>query len=194
MNKSSDMDIPYSPNDSLDDNEYSHDLEDDDLELNNVLSPVSFFNISSRAPLHSNNELELSVDDDDDVLFRLRKDEEDTYQERNNIIEKKRKCEDSEIPEQKSNKVLKLWNIMKYPFQNITFGTSVNENETNISEAEVVEEDENSKVPETAVCENNSDHLEEAEEIIESNNTETETENVVTSENTVNKQNFCSVM
>lgn len=187
------MDIPYSPNDSLDDNEYSHDLEDDDLELNNVISPVSFFNISSRAPLHTNDELDLSIDDDD-VLFRLRKDEEDTHKEINNTIEKKRKCEDAELPEQKSNKVLKLWNFMKYPFQSITFGTSVNQNETNISVAEAAEEDENSKVPETAVCENNSDHLEEAEEIIESNNSETETENEVTPENTVNKQNFCSVM
>lgn len=161
------------------DNDYSHDLEDDNLELDDVKSP-SYFNISSRAPLHSNIELDSTLEDDilplEEVL----------------INEKKRKSEDFPEEEQKPSKVLKLWNFMKYPFQKITTGVSTNENELNISKAEVITEEETSVTPEIDVCENNSSNL-ETEEVNKSINLETETENNV-SENTIVKQKFCSIM
>jgi len=171
-------DIPYSPSDSLDDNEYSYGFEDDDLESNNVKSPVSYFNISSRAPLHSNHEFESTLEDD---ILPLEVE----------INERKRKFED--LQEQKSNKALKLWNIMKYPFQKITIGSSIIENKGNISKAEAVIEEEEEK-PNTTVYENDANHF-ESKEINDSNNIETETEVEDTSDNNI-KKNFkvCNIM
>ncbi|XP_025194809.1 suppressor of Mek1-like [Melanaphis sacchari] len=174
------LDIPYSPSDSLDDNEYSHDLEDD-LELNNIRSPASFFNISSRAPLHSNEDLDTTLEDDILLL-----DEEVL------INERKRKFEDLPEQEQKSTKILKLWNLMKYPFQKITYGTSISENEPNISIAEVIVEKENSLEPETVACENNSDNV-KSEENNTQNNSEVGGENEDTSTNE-NTKKFCNIM
>lgn len=172
-------DIPYSPSDSLDDNEYSRDLEDDDLD--NIKSPASYFNISSRAPLHSNNELDNTIED-----------EMSTLEEEIISSERKRKFEDTP-DEQKPSKALKLWNYMKFPFQKITIGTFIYTNKSNISEAEEMVKEEESSVLENIICENNSDIL-ESEEINKLNNTETEPKIEDTSENTINKQTFCSVM
>jgi len=175
------LNIPYSPSDSLDDNEYSHDLEDDDLELNNIRSPASYFNISSRAPLHSTKDLDTTLEDD--ILLR---DEEVL------ISERKRKFEDLPEQEQKATKILKLWNLMKYPFQKITYGTSISEDEPNISIAEAIVEKENSLEPETAVSEDNSDSV-KTEEKNTQNNSEADGENVDTSTNE-NTQKFCNIM
>lgn len=168
-------DTPYSPTDSLDDNEYSYGFEDDDLESNNVKSPVSYFNISSRAPLHSNHEFESTLEDD---ILPLEVE----------INEKKRKFEDLQ---QKSNKALKLWNIMKYPFQKITIGSSITENKGNISKAEAVIEEE--EIPNTIVYENDANHF-ESKEINDSNNIETETEVEDTSDNTIKNFKICNIM
>ncbi|XP_060849282.1 protein ecdysoneless homolog [Rhopalosiphum padi] len=175
------LNIPYSPSDSLDDNEYSHDLEDDDLELNNIRSPASYFNISSRAPLHSTKDLDTTLEDDILLL-----DEEVL------ISERKRKFEDLPEQEQKATKILKLWNLMKYPFQKITYGTSISEDEPNISIAEAIVEKENSLEPETAVSEDNSDSV-KTEEKNTQNNSEADGENVDTSTNE-NTQKFCNIM
>lgn len=95
--------------------------------------------------------------------------------------------------EHTSGKVLKLWNIMKYPFQKITIGTSINKNEANISKADVViEEDEKSVLPEIAVHENDS-YNSEVEDMNTSNGTEIKTEIADTNENTTNKK-YCSIM
>lgn len=169
--------IPYSPSNSLDDTEYSHDLEDEDIELNNEKSPVSYFNISSRAPLHSLKELDSTLEDDilsfEEVI----------------INERKRKFEDSiEEQELKSSKIRKLWNIMKYPFQKIITDTS-RENESNVSNAELVIQKESlvSEIEERII--NNE---KETERINTSNNPEIAVEN--SSECTTNTQKFCSIM
>jgi len=171
-------DIPYSPSNSLDDNEYSYGFEDDDLETNNVKSPVSYFNISSRAPLHSNHEFESTLEDD---IIPLEIE----------INERKRKFEDLQV--QQSNKALKLWNIMKYPFQKIAIGSSIIENEGNISKADVVIEEEEG-ISNTAVYKNDANNF-EPKEINDSNNIEIETEVEDTSDNTI-KKNFkvCNIM
>lgn len=176
------LDIPYSPNDSLDDTKYSHDLEDDeDLESNNIQSPVSIFNISSRAPLHSNDDFDTL---DDDIL----------PMEELEINLRKRKIEDSLEQEHNSAKVFKLWNLMKYPFQKVTIGSSINKNEANISKAEIVtEEDEQFILPETAtVHEYDSNNL-KIEDINTSNGIETKPEIEDVSENTITKK-YCSIM
>lgn len=161
------LDIPYSPSDSLNDTEYSHNLEDDeDLESNNVQSPVSIFNISSRPPLHSNDDFDTL---DEDIL---------PIQEFE-INLRKRKIEDS--LEHNSGKVLKLWNIMKYPFQKVTIGSSINKNEANISKAEIVTENEKCILPKTAIYINTS------------NGIETKTDIEDTSENSIIKK-YCSIM
>lgn len=175
------LDIPYSPNDSLDDIEYLHDLNDDeDLKSNDIQSPLAIFNISSRAPLHSNNEFDIL---DDDIL----------PVEELEINLRKRKIEDSLEQEHNSGKVLKLWNIMKYPFQKITIGSSINKNEANISKAEIVtEEDEKFILPETAVHEYDSNNL-KVEDINTSNGVETKPAIEDASENTIIKK-YCSIM
>jgi hypothetical protein len=161
----------------VDDIEYN-DLDDDDLELNNIKSPASYFNISSRAPLHSHGEFDITLEDD---ILPL---DEEILQ----INDKKRKFENSPEEEQKTSKVLKLWNIMKYPFQKITTGTSLNENELITSKPEVKNSDDNPMV--TNVSENNSDHF----EIGESNklvDPEIEIEVKDTSETS---KKFCTIM
>lgn len=173
-------DIPYSPSESVDDIEYN-DLEDDDLELNNVKSPASYFNISSRAPLHSHGELDVTLEDDDILPV-----DEEILQ--NN--ERKRKFENSSEEEQKTSKVLKLWNIMKYPFQKITIGTTMSENELITSKPEVKNREDNPIVSETNMNENNSDNL-ETEESNKLNDSETETEVNDTSETS---KKFCIIM
>lgn len=168
--------IPYSPSNSLDDNEYSHDLDDEDIELNNVKSPASFFNISSRAPLHSLQELDSTLEDDivsfEEVIINKRK----------------RKFEDSSDQEHKSSKIRKLWNIMKYPFQKITTVT-LRENGSNVSNAELIVQKE-PIVTQIAECKNNDEK--ETEEINTPNNSEIQIEN--NSECITNTRNFCSIM
>ncbi|VVC28153.1 Hypothetical protein CINCED_3A001343 [Cinara cedri] len=174
-------DIPYSPSDSIDDNEYSHDLVDDDLD--NIKSPASYFNISSRAPLHSNNELDNTLED-----------EISTLEEEIISSAKKRKFEDLS-EEQNPSKVLKLWNYMKFPFQKITIGTSMYTNKSNTTEAtkKIINKVKESSVPVITLCENDSEIL-ESEEINKLNNTETEPEIESSFENIKNKQTFCSLM
>ncbi|XP_060876135.1 uncharacterized protein LOC132949323 [Metopolophium dirhodum] len=174
------LDVPYSPSDSLYDND-SHDLEDDYSELNNIGSPTSYFNVSARAPLHSYKDLDTTFEDD---ILLLEK------EVLNN--ERKRKFDDLAEQEQKSTKILKLWNLMKYPFQKITFGTSISEDKSNISIAEIIVEKENTIEPESAICENNSDN-EKTEEKNTQNNFEADEEIVDTSIN-VNTQKFCNIM
>jgi len=175
-------DIPYSPSDSLDDNEYSHNLEndDDDLESNNIKSPLSYLNISARAPLHSNSDFESTLEDEILPLEEIE------------FIRKKRKFEGLHEQEQKSNKALRIWNIMKYPFQKITVGGSVIENKGNISEAQAVIEDEEEHTVPIQLCENDSNN---SEEMNEPNNTDIETEVNNASDNTI-KKNFeiCNLM
>ncbi|KAF0715941.1 MATH and LRR domain-containing protein PFE0570w-like isoform X2, partial [Aphis craccivora] len=155
------LDISHSPSDSLDDNEYSHESENDDLELNNIKSPNIFFNISSRAPLHPDVDLDTAFEDDillqdEEVLIRsptshinissrapLHPDvdldtafEDDILLQDEELLINKRKRKFEDLPEQKEKptKIRKLWNFMKYPFQKITsFSTSISENEPNIS-------------------------------------------------------------
>ncbi|XP_050063706.1 uncharacterized protein LOC114121953 [Aphis gossypii] len=112
------------------------------------------------------------------------------------INERKRKFED--FPEQEENptKIHKLWNLMKYPFKKITsLNTSINENEPNISQDEVIAETiarkKNFLEPDT-VCENKSDIV-KAEEINSQNNSETDGENEDTSTNETSQQ-FCKIM
>jgi len=81
---------------------------------------------------------------------------------------------------------------MKYPFQKITYGTSISENEPNISIAEAIVEKENSLEPETADCENNSDIV-KTEEKNSQINPEADGENEDTSTNET-KQKFCKIM
>lgn len=151
-------------------------MEEEDIELNNVKSPASYFNISSRAPLHSLKELDSTLEDDilsfEEVI----------------INERKRKFEDSSEQEQKSSKIRKLWNIMKYPFQKITTGT-LRENESNVSSAELVFQNE-SIVSQIAERKNNNEK--ETEGINTLNNPEIAVEN--NSECTTNTRNFCSIM
>ncbi|XP_022164050.1 uncharacterized protein LOC111029383 [Myzus persicae] len=174
------LDIPYSPSDSLYDND-SHDLEYDDSELNNIESPASYFNISARAPLHSYKDLDTTFEDD---ILLLEK------EVLNN--ERKRKFEDLAEQEQKSTKIIKLWNLMKYPFQKITYGTSISEDKSNISIAEIIVEKENSVEPETADCESNSDNAKNEEKNTQ-NNVESGEDSEDTSIN-VNTQKFCNIM
>lgn len=154
-------------------------MEDDDLESNNVKSSVSYFNISSRAPLHSNNEFDNTLWDD--ILPH-----EDVE-----IKERKRKYED--LQEQKPNKALKLWNIMKYPFQKITIGTSVIQNEGNISKAEVVNEIEEPTMSNTTVCENDDNNF-VAKESNEPINFEPEIDVEDTSDNVKKDFKICNIM
>lgn len=169
--------IPYSPSNSLDDTEYSHDLEDEDIELNDEKSLASYFNISSRAPLHSLKELDSTLEDDilsfEEVI----------------INERKRKFEDSiEELEQKSSKIRKLWNIIKYPFQKITAGT-LRENESNVSNAEVVIQKESIL---SELEEHKTYNEKGTEEINTSNNHEIGVENDI--EGTTNTRKVCSIM
>lgn len=124
--------------------------------------------------MHVNNDLDTTLEDDilsvEEVL----------------INDRKRKYKDLSDQDEKSSKILKLWNIMKYPFQKITYGTSINENEITV-------EQENEIVPEVDICVNNSDKL-ETEEILTSNNTNTKEEIENTSENITYKHKFCNVM
>lgn len=180
VNSIKSLDIPYSPSDSLYDND-SQDLEDVDLELDNIESPTPYFNISARAPIHAFKNLDTTFEDD--ILLPDR-------EVLNN--ERKRKFEDLAEQEQKSTKIIKLWNLMKYPFQKITYGTSINEDKSNISIAEIIVEKENSIEPETAVCENNSDNSKTEENNTE-NNFEAGEEIEDTSTN-VNTQKLCNIM
>ncbi|XP_015380330.1 PREDICTED: uncharacterized protein LOC107174044 [Diuraphis noxia] len=180
VNSIKSLDIPYSPSDSLYDND-SQDLEDVDLELDNIESPAPYFNISARAPLHSFKDLDTTFEDD---ILLLEKEVSNN--------ERKRKIEDLEEQEQKSTKIIKLWNLMKYPFQKITYGTSISEDKSNISTAEIVVEKENSIEPEMTVCENNSDDA-KIEENNTQNNFEAGEETEETSTN-VNTQKFCYIM
>lgn len=159
-----------------------NDNDDDDIiESNNITYPASYCNISSRAPLHSNSEFESTLQDD---VLPLEFEVE--------VIEKKRKFEDLHEQEQKSNKALRLWNVMKYPFQKITVNRSTIENEDNISKAQAVIEDEEEHTEPTQLCENDSNNFEEINEL---NNMDIETEVNVTSDNTM-KKNFkiCNLM
>lgn len=170
------LDVEYSPSNSLGDIEYSCDLEDDDLD--NIKSPTSaasYFNISSRAPLHTDIPFDTTLEEDilllnSQIVFK----------------EKKRKSEDLLEHEQNPSKIRKLWNIMKYPFQKVTTGSTSVEHELNISKAEVVTE-ENSIVQEVEIILENSNAIEEID-------TEKEEEIEEVSENVVNKQKFCSIM
>lgn len=81
---------------------------------------------------------------------------------------------------------------MKYPFQKITYGTSISEDKSNISIAEIIVEKENSIEPDSAVCENNSDNVKPEEKNTE-NNFEADEEIEDTSIN-VNTQKFCKIM
>ncbi|CAI6377378.1 unnamed protein product [Macrosiphum euphorbiae] len=148
------LDVPYSQSGSLYDND-SHDLQDDYSELNNIGSPASYFNISARAPLRSYKDLDTMFEGDH---FLLKK------EVLNN--KRKRKFEDLVEQDQKSTKLLKLWNLMKYPFKKITYGTSISENKSNISKVEIISENENTVEPESAVCENNGDHAKTEEETL----------------------------
>lgn len=155
-------------------------MEDDDLELNNPKSPAPYFNISSRAPLHSGGDLDITLEDDN-----LASDAEILL-----INERKRKFE--ELPEEHQIlcKSLRLWNIVRYPFQKIPVGTSLSKNETIVPKPEITIKEDNLIVPETNMCENNSDNL----EIEESNkciDPETETEAKDTSGTT---KKFCTIM
>lgn len=169
------LDIEYSPSNSLDDLEYSCELEDDDLE--NIKSPTSaasYFNISSRAPLHTDIASDTTIEDilplNSQILFN----------------EKKRKSENLPEYEQKPSKIRKLWNIMKYPFQKVTTGTTSLEYGLNISKADVVTEEEKP----VKIVPENSNEIEEIDQLVD-NEKEEEIEDV--SEN-VNKQKFCSIM
>lgn len=171
------LDVEYSPSNSLGDIEYSCDLEDDDLE--NIKSPTSaasYFNISSRAPLHTDIPFDTTLEED---ILLLNSQIE--------FKEKKRKSEDLPEYEQNPSKIRKLWNIMKYPFQKVTTGTTNVEHELNISKAEVVTEKENPIVQEVEIILENSNENEEID-------TEKEEEIEEVSENIVNKQKFCSIM
>lgn len=156
-------------------------MEDVDLDLDNIESPTPYFNISARAPLHPFKDLDTTFEDD--ILLP---DKEVLNSER------KRKFEDLAEQEQKSTKIIKLWNLMKYPFQKVTYGTSINEDKSNISIAEIIVEKENSIEPETAVCENSSDNA-KPEENNTQNNFEAgeEIEDIPTN---VNTQKFCNIM
>lgn len=169
------LDSPYSPSDPLDNNDYdSLDLEDD-TELNNINSPASYFNISSRAPLHSGNELDSSLENDISPL-------EDVV-----INERKRKIEDLPNEEARSSKVFKFWNIMKYPFQKITNGTITDDQ--NISESTPALNVEDKPVlPVMTAYETDNDDLKTENKIT---NTDTADD---TPENTINKKNLCSIM
>ncbi|XP_050063625.1 uncharacterized protein LOC114128992 [Aphis gossypii] len=209
------LDVPHSPSDSLDDNEYSHDSENDDLELNNSKSSTSCSNVSSRASLHSDMDLASASEDDillqdEEVLIRSPSSyleissraplhsegvlatafEDDILLQDEEVLinERKRKFEDLPEQEEKPTKIRKLWNFMKYPFQKITsFSTSISENEPNTSITEAIAGKKNSLEPETAVCENNSDIVKPVEETSQ-NNSETDGENEDTS------QKFCKIM
>jgi hypothetical protein len=170
----------YSPSNSLDDIEFSHDLEDDELKSRNIISPAFYFNISSRAPLHSVNDFDPTLEEDISLPLK------ETIVIDNS---KKRKYEDLLEDNQKSSKVLKLWKIMKYPFQKISMGTLTNENDSTIPKSEVMIKDNKSMISETTVNENN------VNEIYKSNGNETETEiGDTTEENTTNKQTFCNIV
>lgn len=174
--------IEYSPSNSSSDTEYSCDLEDYNLE--NVQSPsltTSYHNVSSRAPLHNN------TDDFDSTL------EEEIKPLTSHILvnEKKRKIENNLEEERKSYKILKLWDIMKYPFQKITTGSVIRENQSsNISKAEDLTDKESPAVLETVTDDSSS----ETEELNESITTDTKAEVQETSESAVNKQTNCSIM
>ncbi|XP_060856017.1 uncharacterized protein LOC132933751 [Metopolophium dirhodum] len=145
VNSIKSVDVPYSPSDPLYNND-SYDLENDYSELNNIASPASSFHISARAPLHS-YKVSDSTSEDDNFLP-----EKEVLNNK-----RKRKFEDLAKQDQKSTKILKLWSLLKYPFQKKT-RTSINEDKSNTSIAEIIVEKENTIEPESAVCENNSDN------------------------------------
>lgn len=151
-------------------------MEDEDIELNNVKSPASYFNISSRAPLHSLKELDSTLEDDilsfEEVI----------------INERKRKFDNSSEQEQKSSKIRKLWGIMKYPFQKIIASGALSENELNVSNSELVIQKE-SIVSQIVEHKNNS---EKDTEGLNTSNPEIAVEN--NSECTTNTRNFCNIM
>ncbi|KAL4083058.1 hypothetical protein QTP88_028388 [Uroleucon formosanum] len=174
------LDVPYSLSNSLSDND-SHDLEDDNSELNNIRSPTSYFNISARAPLCSYKGLDTTFENDNFLL---------TKEELSN--ERKRKFKDSAEEDQKSTKIFKLRNLMKYPFQNKTDGTLISEDKSNTFMAEIIVKEENTIEPEPAVCKNNSDNAKTKEKSTQTN-FEAAEEIEDTSTN-VNKRKFCNIM
>lgn len=149
---------------------------EEDIELNNINSPASYFNISSRAPLHSNSELDSTLENDISPLTNVV------------VNEKKRKVEDLLEQEEKSSKVFKFWNIMKNPFQKITNGTITDDENISISTAVLTEKDK-SIIPEMTVNEADKNNLES-----ENKNTDVDTEVQGTSVNTTNKRKLCSIM
>jgi len=120
-------------------------LENDYLELNNIALPASSFNISARAPLHSYKGSDSTFEDDNFLPEK---------KVLNN--ERKRKFEDLVKQDQKPSKILKLWSLLKYPFQKKTC-TSLSEDKSN-TPIEIIVEKENTIEPESTVCENNSDN------------------------------------
>eukprot|EP00102_Acyrthosiphon_pisum_P026286 XP_016663496.1 PREDICTED: uncharacterized protein LOC107884908 [Acyrthosiphon pisum] len=166
------LDDTYSPSGVSSYYSDSHDLLNDNTELNNIGSPASNFNISRRAPLHSHNDLDTAFEDDH-------------FLPKKEILnnERKRKFENMVEQDQKSTKILKLWNLMKYPFQKITSGTSIRENKSNISIPEIITE------PELAVFKN----TEETEEKNTQQNFEADDGIEDTSIN-VNTQPICNIM
>eukprot|EP00102_Acyrthosiphon_pisum_P020582 XP_016657792.1 PREDICTED: uncharacterized protein LOC107883005 [Acyrthosiphon pisum] len=102
------LDVPY--------HNKSHELKDNNSELDIIASPASSYNISARAPIRSYKNLDSVLENDNFIL-------------ENEILnnKRKRKFEDSAEEDQKSTKIRKLWSLMKYPFQKKTYCTSKTE-------------------------------------------------------------------
>ncbi|XP_050429027.1 uncharacterized protein LOC126838561 [Adelges cooleyi] len=187
--KSSD-DIPYSPNVSLDSNDYSHDLDDDDeFDFDNVKSPASYFNISSRAPLHSNIELDITLEEDDILVEKGA----------SSSNERKRKFEDSPEREQLPNKVTKFWNIIKFPFHKITTGVLANSNQLNTSEAEIVSKEESTEMPNNEIVSDNQESdvesgIESENNSIEKSENKDQSPTVLNSTTELQYQRSCCIM
>lgn len=179
MNTIKCLDIPYCSNDSVDVTKYLQDLDNENAQSEIIQPSSSTYDILSREPLHSNNEFETMMED---YILPLEKEE---------INLRKRKSVDPLKQEYYSGKVLKLWNILKYPFQTTTIGSSIDE--AIISKVEDInDEDEKSILPEMAVNENHGNNL-GVTAINPSYGTETNSKIEDTSEMIKNKK-YCSIM
>lgn len=181
--------IEYSPSSSSY-AEYTCDLENESLE--HIQSPtssvVSYLNISSRAPLHTNTddfELKLEQDILAQSILPLTK---------QIVHDRKRKIEYELEQEKKPSKIIKLWKIIKSPFQTVAIGTAIHENKLpNTSKAEMPSLSEESDIESFDVSETETIN-ENNSELNEPINTDTGSEVKETNQNNVTRGTFCIIM
>jgi len=199
------LDNSYYPSCSFNEIENTDD-SDNDFDLYKPGPSMSYSNILRRAPINAYKDYNTIFEDDDISLL-------DNKILTNKVLNKelltnKQKRKFEVEPEQKSSKRLKLWNLIKYPYQKMIYGTLRSEDESNISISEIINQIQNSLESDFETDEeNNSEASEEVEdtsikiqnslesdfETDEENNSEASEEVEDTSIN-VNTRTFCNIV